>query len=276
MKREIKRSKTQRAWNKYKKLIYLGIAIVIVFVIIIVLVTKAIGGATNKTEAPTTTEETSEQTTPVQTEPESTTMETTTEEPTTVAPTSISKTPTEEEFTNEDFFADSIFVGDTFIAAIDLYGFIDSSKLIFDTNWTVGKAVSNALTKVASSNASKVFIEIGINDLNNPKTGQAVYETYKELIDGIKEKLPNATIYVMSVFPITTEYESKDTVYILNSEVTILNDLLSQTEGITFLNINNSIANSDGSLISDLTTDGLHIKKAYMGFILNLVAEMCQ
>lgn len=281
MNRNIKRNKMQRAWYKYKKLIYLMVVVLIIIIAIIIAIVKAVGGKSDKKkedESTTPIETTSVQPEPTEpTEPEPTTEEPTTEEPTMASSGDIVKTPAEEEFANESFFDDAVFIGDAFVSGIDLYGFIDSKKLVFNENWTVGKAVSNGLGSVASSNANKVFIEIGINDLNNENNdGDKVFENYKELISGVHEKLPNATIYVISTFPVTSGFEARDNIAIDNDDVARLNQLLSEYEGIRFLNVNKSISDDSGDLNGDLSSNGLNIKKAYYGFILNLIAEMCQ
>lgn len=280
MNRNIKRNKMQRAWHKYKKLIYLMIVVLIIIIAVIAAIVKAVGGKTDKKNKPQETTTPIETTTPMQTqevtEPVTQEPETTTEEPTTVS-SDIVKAPAEEEFANESFFDDAVFIGDAFVAGIDLYGYINKNKLVFNENWTIGKAVSNGLGSVASSNANKVFIEIGINDLNNENNnGDKVFENYKTLIDGVREKLPNATIYVISTFPVTSAFEAKDNIAINNDDVAKLNQLLSEYEGIRFLNVNKSISDDSGDLNSELSSNGLNIKKAYYGFILNLIAEMAQ
>lgn len=280
MNRNIKRNKMQRAWHKYKRLVYLMMAVLVVIIVIIVAIVKAVGGKSDKDKKPKETTTPVETTAPVET-PEQTEETVTEEEPTTEEPTTVSgdivKIPTEEGFSNEAFYDDAVFIGDTFVAGIDLYGYIKKNKLVFNENWTIGKAVSNGLGTVASSNANKVFIEIGINDLNNENNnGDKVFENYKELISGVHDKLPNATIYVISTFPVTTAFEAKDNIAVDNDDVARLNQLLSEYEGITFLDVNKSISNDSGDLNADLSSNGLNIKKAYYGFILNLIAEMCQ
>lgn len=282
MNRNIKRNKMQRAWHKYKKLVYLMIAVLIVIILIVVGIVRAVGGRSDKgkqdeTTTPAETTVPEETTTPPEETTAETEPETTTEEPTQASGNNIVKTPTQEDFTNESFFDDAVFIGDTFVSGIDLYGYIDSKKLVYDENWTIGRAVSGGLSSVASSNANKVFIEIGINDLNNENNdGDKVFESYKELISGVREKLPNAAIYVISTFPVTTGFEARDNIAIDNDDVAKLNQLLSEYEGITFLDVNPSISDGNGNLNADLSSNGLNISKAYYGFILNLVAEMCQ
>lgn len=284
MNRNIKRNKMQRAWHKYKKFIFLILIVFALVVAIVIGVIKAVGGKKDKKPGDNIIQ--SESSTPIETSEEIPTEtqtmepETTTEEPTTEPPTmatDIVKNPTQEEFIYETFYQDAVFVGDTFVAGIDLYKMLPSNKLISNVNWTISKATSNAVSQIASSNASKVFIEIGINDLNyEGSTGQKVYENYQKFIAAIKEKLPNAQICVISTFPVTTTFEAKSSISIKNTEVANLNELLSTMDGIKFLNVNKSISESDGSLMAVLSTNGLNIKKDYYGFILNLVAEMCQ
>lgn len=275
MNRKIKRSKSLRTWNKYKKLVYLMIAVLVVIIAIIIGLTKAIGGRNDKQNETTTPEITTEE--PTTEEP--TTEEPTTEEPTTKEPetqaTEIVKTPSQEEFSNEAFYDDAVFVGDVFVSGIDIYGYLKSSRLVYGEGWTTGKA-SNSVSTISATNANKVFIEIGLNDLNTGKSGAKVFESYQELVNDIKTGLPNATIYVISVFPVTTGFEAKESTGVSNTEVAALNELLSNMEGVTYLNVSASLSESDGSLLDDLSSSGYNIKNTYYGFILNLIAEMCQ
>jgi lysophospholipase L1-like esterase len=168
-----------------------------------------------------------------------------------------------------------VLIGDVFVSGIDTYGELNSNRLVCGETWTIGKA-SDAISKIKESNANKVFIELGLNDLNNGRSASKAYELYEEFVADIKNVLPNAQIYVVSLFPVTTGFESKDSTTIKNTTVSELNDMLSGMEGVTFLNVNNSIANSDGSLNADISDSGYNIKPSYYGFILNLIAEMCQ
>lgn len=281
MNRKIKRSKSLRTWHKYKKLVYLMVVVLIVVIAIIVGIMKAVGGKKNEPQKQSQESSTQEITTPSVTLPSPT--EATTAPPETTAPiettapspTDIVKTAVEEDFTSEDAFEGAIFIGDAFVEGIDLYQFLDSDQLIYDRNWTTGKA-SNAMSQVSASNANKVFLQIGINDLNNGRSADKVYESYKELVDDIKGSLPNAEIYVVSLFPVTSGFAARDNIAIDNDEVAKLNEQLAAMEGVTFLDVNKSIADSDGNLPNEMSTSGLNIKKGYYGFILNLIAEMCQ
>lgn len=281
MSRDVKRSKSLRTWNKYKKLVYVLLVVLVIIVALVVLIAKTINSSKSKpTEtAPIETEthfetetepETTEQET---TEPESTEPETT--EPETTLATEIVKTPEKEDLAYESFYDDAVLLGDVFVSGISTYSKLSSKKLVFGETWTIGKA-SDSVSKLKETNANKVFIELGLNDLNNGRSATKAYELYEELVNDIKKALPNAQIYVVSLFPVTTGFEGKSTTTIKNSTVSELNGMLSGMDGVTFLNVNNSISNSDGSLNADLSDSGYNIKPSYYGFILNLMAEMCQ
>lgn len=310
MKREIKRSKSLRAWNKYKKLIIIGVIGLALILALIIGLIVGLSKKSNKDDKKNPSQGESqldtsaegmedptqesiginpftgepiypEPTTPETTMDWSTTeaVTTTAEQPTvTEAPTSaqsLVKTPTKEDFTHEAFFDDAVIVGDSFVAGIDTYQHLKSSKLVYDNNWTTGKA-SNAVDRIAATNAKKVFLEIGLNDLNTGRTGEKVFESYQELVNDIKAKMPNATIYVISTFPVTSGFEARENTGVKNSEVKNLNNLLAGMGGVTYLDVAASLSNSDGSLQPDLSTSGYNIKNTYYAFILNLIAEMCQ
>jgi lysophospholipase L1-like esterase len=273
--REIKRNKLMRAWYRYRK----PAGIILLAVLIVAAVVVLIGRLGNSSETnrvienQTTTEEiTSEQVVePVTLETEAPTEEETTQEEPTV------KTPVVEDFTNEAFYADAAFLGDTFVSGLEIYSDIDSKKIVADTSWTTGKAESSAVTKLSATGASKIILEIGINDLNyDGRDAQRVYSDYTSLVNAIKKAMPDAQIYVVSVFPISSGFESKSNIVIKNSNIKALNDLLAGMEGVKYIDVYSSLVDQSGYLNTDVSSNGLNIKKSYYPFILNLIAELGQ
>lgn len=275
--RDIRRNKAMRAWYRYRKPGGIILAAILVVVLIITLIGKLGKGSDDpgrqaaagaSTEAPTENVTASE--------PVTLATEAPTEEPVT-EPLPVVKTPVLEEFTAQDFYADAVIVGDVFVEGIGLYVDIDDKKLVFDNTWTTGKAESNAVGKIAATGASKVILEIGINDLNYAgRTTQKIFEDYTSLVNTIRGALPNAQIYVVSVFPITSGRESKASNYIKNSEIAALNGMLSGMDGVKYVDVYGSLIDGTGYLDTNLTTNGLSIKKTYFPFILNLIAELGQ
>lgn len=276
MEREIKRNKVMRAWYRYRKPGGLILGVLLVILLIVFLIFKAAGNGGNSQQGQTepSTEVVTE---PVTTEPVVIETEASTEEETT-EPQPVVETPVQEDFTSADFYSDAVVVGDTFVSGIELYSLLNASKLKYDTNWTTGKAES-AVSTIAATGAAKVVLEIGINDLNyEGRDAQRVYNDYMSLINAIKGAMPNAQIYVVSVFPVTSGFESKSNILITNSNIKQLNEKLSaiELENVRYIDIYSSLIDANGALSTELSNSGLNIKKAYYPFILNQIAKKAQ
>ncbi len=276
MEREIKRNKAMRAWYRYRKPGGLILGVLLVIFLIVFLIFKAAGNGSNAQQGQT--EPSSEELTePVTTEPVVIETEAPTEEETT-EPQPVVETPVQEDFTSADFYSDAVVVGDTFVSGIELYSLLNASKLKYDTNWTTGK-VESAVSTIAATGAAKVVLEIGINDLNyEGRDAQRVYNDYMSLINAIKGAMPNAQIYVVSVFPVTSGFESKSNILITNSNIKQLNEKLSsiELENVKYIDIYSSLIDANGALNTELSNSGLNIKKAYYPFILNQIAKKAQ
>ncbi len=277
MNRTVKRSRSLRAWYKYRMFAFL---LLIVLVIIVGVMIGIFHSSGKKKEAETTTPETTtpvETTIPAPTEPETTTeAETTTEETTEATGLNYTRSPQSEEFTNADFYQGAVMVGDTFVDGLSAYGLLDDKMIIANSGWTVGKCETNAVDKIANSGATRVFLEIGLNDFNyETRTPESLYDNYQSLVHAIREKCPDIEIYAISVFPVSSGYSENTANDITNKEISEFNELLAGLEDVTFVNVNASIADSTGALPDEMTSNGYGIRPGYMAFIMNLIAEMC-
>ena len=71
------------------------------------------------------------------------------------------------------------------------------------------------MSVVKDKNPSKVYVLVGLNDLNyGTRTADNVAERIGTLVSSLKESLPSAKIYVVSLLPITENFESKSSVKI--------------------------------------------------------------
>ena len=190
---------------------------------------------------------------------------------------STTKTAAAEDFTSEASYSKSVFIGDTIVSGMEYYKYLGSDKIIADTNLTASKA-ADKVSQLASSNPEKVYIMLGLNDLNyNSKTVDSIAQDFASLITQIKQTVPAAKIYLVSVTPITKACESKSSIYITMSNVEALNAKLKEvaaTSGATFTDINSAFQDSSGYLNSAVTGNGYNLKNEYYGFLLNTLAEM--
>lgn len=280
---DIRINKKMRTWNKYKNYVF-AVAGVIVAILFITIVVKSCGKKDNDdgtiiTQVPTQSTQNTQPETTIPTQ-----QDTQSAEPTTVAPTqsttakayTTSKTVTSEEFTSQDFYTGSVFLGDAIVSGMEYYGNLSEDQVVADGNITTDKALKS-VDEVVAKNPSKVFIMIGINELNYPRTADAISSSYKTLVDELKSKLPTAQIYAVSVLPITKSYESKTSVKIEKSNLDALNENLKElvtTDNINYVDIASAFKDGSGYLNETVTSNGLNLNSGYYGFLLNAIAEM--
>lgn len=283
---DIKINKKMRTWNKYKNYVIAAIGVLAVIILVIVIVNSCSKGDnddnnknTEKVTQNNTTQETiSQPDTQPSTEPD-TQEETTAQETqgTTAKVYTTNKTVAKEDFTSQDFYTDSVFLGDAITSGIEYYGNLSSEQVIAEANITSDKALS-LVDQVAAKNPSRLFIMLGVNELNYPRTASVIANNYKTLLDELKSKLPASTqIYIVSVLPITKSYESKTNVRIEKNNLDELNEKLKamvETDNISYVDISSAFKDGSGYLNETVTSNGLNLNSAYYGFMLNTIAEM--
>lgn len=165
------------------------------------------------------------------------------------------------------------------ISGIEHYGYLDSSQVISDDNVTTDKA-TKFVDQIVSANPDKVFIMLGLNDLNygtDIRSTDKITQYYKDLIHEIQDKLPNTKIHIVSVLPISKSYEDKSTVKISNNNIKELNQKLVQmvaTDGVSYIDLYNAFTDGSGNLDSELTSNGVALYNSCYGFMLNTIAEI--
>jgi lysophospholipase L1-like esterase len=117
---------------------------------------------------------------------------------------------------------------------------------------------------------SKIFINIGTNDIGFNVQEDIFLANYGEILHQIKEKLPDTIVYVMAYHPINTaddfgeeedehdqfyEYRSNKLLEAANIKVKDL----AQKNGYEFINVNDGLTDANGNLRKELTFDGAHM-----------------
>nr|WP_255565872.1 GDSL-type esterase/lipase family protein [Desemzia sp. RIT 804] len=115
--------------------------------------------------------------------------------------------------------------------------------------------------QVTELNPEKVFLMIGINDLQQDIPVEIIVQNYIKIIEALKKANLETQIYVQSVFPVAGDlyennlYKRSEPI---NEDVAKLNKRLAQLDGIIFLNV----AEKFGTELSeDYSVDGLHLNK---------------
>ena len=156
----------------------------------------------------------------------------------------------------------TVFLGDsiTDLFRLDLY-FPDSGELC---NRGINSDTVRGLTErlgesAVCLNPSKIILLIGINDLLRGRDAETVFSEYVILLDSIRNALPDAALYVQSVYPVAGQYEA------YNDGVRADNRLLSEycaQNNLAYLDVYSVLADEDGTLNRAYTCDGLHYTPA--------------
>lgn len=176
----------------------------------------------------------------------------------------------------DDYFSDAVFIGDSRTQGFILYSGLSNTTMYADK----GLSVESAFTKECIStengtvsvmdalaqnpNFNKAYVMLGVNELGwaYPSIFQ---EKYQKLIQEIKAINPDAEIYVQSILPVTQEKSDGDAIY-NNPRIQEYNQLIQEVaveEEVYYLNVAEAVADENGALPADASTDGVHLNKAY-------------
>lgn len=288
----IKLNRKMRMWHKYRNYC-IGAAGVLVVLVLCIGIINVMGKSSSKdkedpavppTTAPQQVAQSQEPTTEAATqEPtEAPTQETTAEAPTTPAVSgvlTVDGSAEIQDFTSEDFYSDSVFLGDAIVSGISYYGFLDDSQVVADGNLTTDKALDK-VSNVTSENPSKVFIMVGLNDVNYGTRGaDVIAENLITLANEVKSSAPSAKIYILSLLPVTSGFEAKTTNQISQSAINDVNDsvsVLAASAGFTYIDVASAFKDGAGYLDEDCTSNGSNIVHDYYPFLLNSIAGVAK
>lgn len=136
-------------------------------------------------------------------------------------------------------------------------------------------------TAIFDLEPSKIYINIGTNDLANPDlTLEKIMSNYQEILSQIKTKLPETEVILLAYYPGNFEAAEdymKDVLSIrTNEKIAAANKMveaLAEKNNFRFLNINEPLLDTEGRLKAEYTTEGLHINELGYRSIFPLVLK---
>ena len=161
-----------------------------------------------------------------------------------------------------------VFIGTSLTENCDWNEFFPDLKVLnrgIGGDWT--KGVLERLDKIVSGHPYKVFLEIGIADLNDrPHDIARIMDNYKGIILRIHERSPATRVYVQSVLPVQDvicRFMKKK-----SEEIISLNQrlrLLAAECGASFIDLFPAFTTPDNQLVAAYTFDGGHVNgKGYI------------
>lgn len=198
-------------------------------------------------------------------------------QPTSPAPTKDYSYPQKYITVDNSYFEKAVFLGDSRMQGFIKYCGIPKLRAYAYMGLTVEKYFSDQTFKIADSvfstsealeldrNFDKVYLMFGTNELGWAYPDIFI-KKYTAVIDHIRECNPNAVIFVCSVIPVDQDaylkkdYLKNDTVWSYNA---MLRKLTTEKEAY-YLDFAHLVANEEGTLPKEASTDGIHLNKEYV------------
>ena len=162
-----------------------------------------------------------------------------------------------------------VFLGDSITDWYDLDKYFEGLPVVNSgvSGYSTSNILNNMNKMVYQYNPSKVFILIGINDLELKVDDDVVVNNIRKIVQGIKKNRRYAKIYVESIYPINNSDDDKIEGSIINgnrknSDIIDINNKLvklAEEEGVTYIDLYKELVDSDGLLKIEYTVDGLHL-----------------
>ena len=176
---------------------------------------------------------------------------------------------------SDSYFDDAVFIGNsrteglrnydglgnaTYYAAKGLMVNTALTKPVINLN---GKKVT-VIDALKQKKFNKVYIMFGLNELGW-SSFQTFINDYGKLIDEVKKYEPQSKIYIQSILPVSKEKSQSNNIY-TNSKINHYNEeliKLAQKKGVTYLEVNKAISDSQGNLPKEASNDGVHLNSTY-------------
>ena len=103
------------------------------------------------------------------------------------------------------------------------------------------------------------------NELGWPNT-QAFCDGYGEIIDAVRERQPEATVYIQSILPVSAEVSAQNIDNTNNQQILKFNEMLkdiAKDKNAVYLDVASVMTDSDGNLPNEAATDGIHPGSKY-------------
>lgn len=281
-KSQIKINKKMRLWNKYRMLCIIA-GIVIVVIIAGTVAVKNITGNKNNNDVADNITTTASQT--QNNEPQTTTaaqqttaaQEQTTTQAAAGSTLKLAGSASAEQFTKKDFYNGTVFLGDSVISGIAGYGYLDN--VYGNVNATSAK-LEDYVSAAMANNPSKVFIMVGHNDANyGTIKEEALSDHIVSIVEAIHKSNSSAKVYVLSITPITSAYENKQSINVKQSYIDTANKLIEQkaaTGKYTYIDVASAYKDDSGYMKTECTGNGINLTNSYYPFLLNGIADLAK
>jgi len=119
--------------------------------------------------------------------------------------------------------------------------------------------ILNRIDNIIEYPPQKLFLLIGINDLNQGRQVSDIIENYNLVLRKIKDNVPNTKVFIQSVLPVNYQKFQKDGVNDKVIELNLKLRELAKEFSYQYIDLFSAFLDANNELDSQYTTDGVHL-----------------
>lgn len=170
----------------------------------------------------------------------------------------------------QEVFGSSLFVGDSIIGGLTNDNLLPEANVMGGLGATVRSTLDN-VAEIAGRKPSHVFLSMGQNDLGDPpeEAKETFIQNYSQLVDRLRELLPEARVYVLSITPVDA---ASPVGAFMNPQIETFNAALqkmTKEKGVDYLDLAPIFQQHD----IQYDEDGSHFTNAFYPILLDYLKE---
>ena len=156
--------------------------------------------------------------------------------------------------------ADIVFLGDSLTNACEWHEFFRTIRLKNrGISGDTTNGLLNRIEEVIESKPRKVFIMIGINDLNQGRSVDEIFNNYNIILKYFHEKTSQTEVFVQSILPLNEQKFPNNQVNYKIIELNAKLKNLAQEFSFHYIDLYSSLLDNNNQLDARYTIDGIHL-----------------
>ncbi len=179
-------------------------------------------------------------------------------------------------------FKDTAFLGNSRFVSLKDYGLAPNVYPVvgLDVRTVFSKHVTDSdvivIDELDGRSFDKVILMFGDNECGWPNRDYFV-KKYENVIDAVKEKQPDARIYLHAIIPVSKTVSEKNDCGCNNSTIQELNIRIKQLAedcGVDYIDVPSFMLDREGNLVDEAASDGIHFNKKYSSAWMAYIEEL--
>ncbi len=165
-------------------------------------------------------------------------------------------------------FENAVIMGDSITESIEEYDILNASSVVAKIGVSIVN-LDDQIETVKKLNPQTIFLSYGMNDILTTNGNSKLFiERYEKLLEELNKKVPNARVFINSIFPV------QDKVVEENPEYKALNKYNAQLKKMCDKHQLTFIDNTSLVSENDYEPDGIHLKASFYPYWLDHMAEV--